>query len=682
MTDRVLSRSVAVVPEAAAGATGASPIPDPRRPTAQRPPAVVFPGFDGLRAIAALMVVVVHSSFPAGFTMENRSLGPYVARAEAGVAVFFLISGFLLYRPFVAARLAGTDSTPAAGYLVRRFMRIVPLYWLALVVSLNVVDDGRAGVHGVTGALQTALFLQGYQDRWALQGLTQAWTLDIEVAFYLAVPIWAWLLGRRRRGPDAQVRVELAALAVTFLASKALHFLVIPHRQGWTSGWNVWLPVWWDLFAMGMALAVLSARYAQLDRQPRWSRLPGSATACWVVAAVFYWVATKQANLPLVPIFTPGRAQDMSRHLFYGLFAFFLLLPAVFGPQDRGGVRRLLASRPLAFLGAISYGIYLWHTAAIDLVLEHGGWQMFKAPYPPFLAIVLALTITVATATHFLVEKPCIGISRGWARRADALVARLRGQTRPAGRAVDGAVASGPVASGPVASGAVVGPGVVPFGAAPGGGHVTVLADTTAPLSRRGQPTPRGALSSQRPRSSPRPLPFPGPLPSIRSLPAQQAGMAADTPTMPLSTGSAMPAGPVAPMAAPAPTDAAGRTEPAAPSGPAWPAAGSGGRATPDGYPGRGGWVPSWPDAEGQGGRAPRAAGTAPFTPGPEDTTRVTRPRAAGATPASRADSVRREQAARPEQVAGRGEAGGRGEAAGWEEAAGQGEADGRGGSD
>ncbi|EIV93571.1 acyltransferase [Frankia sp. QA3] len=487
MTGPVHSRSAAAVPDAPAGSAGTAPIPDPRRPPATRPPKVVFPGFDGLRAIAALLVVVVHTSFPAGFTTSS-GLGPYTARGEAGVAVFFLISGFLLYRPFVAARLAGVAAAAAPGYLVRRFMRIVPLYWVALAVTLNVVSDERVGVHGLAGVFQTAFFLQGYQDLWAIQGLTQAWTLDIEVAFYLAVPVYAWLLGRRRRSPEAQVRVELAALAVTFLAAKLVHFLVIPSKQSWMSGWNVWLPVWWDLFAMGMALAVISARYAQLGRQPRWAGLRGSGTACWAVAALFYWVASRHAGLPLVPIFDPDRAQDMNRHLLYGLFGFFLLLPAVFGRQDRGAVRPLLASRPLAFLGAISYGIYLWHSTVIDLVLEHSGWRLWKIPYPPFLLVVLGLTVAVATATHHLIERPCIRLAHGWARRADAWVARRRGR-------------------------AVAGAGTAPADGAPS------------------PPTPTGAF----------PAAVTGVMPGVAI-----AGMPGDSPTVPLLTGSAArPGGPV-----------------------------------------------------------------------------------------------------------------------------------------
>jgi hypothetical protein len=128
----------------------------------------------------------------------RTSLGPYTARGEIGVAVFFLISGFLLYRPFVAAHFAGTGAPDTAGFFIRRFLRIIPLFWVALGVTLLVVSDEVLAVHGFAGLLQCLFFVQGYREAWAFQGLTQAWTLDVEVAFYLSLPVYAWLLSRRR----------------------------------------------------------------------------------------------------------------------------------------------------------------------------------------------------------------------------------------------------------------------------------------------------------------------------------------------------------------------------------------------------------------------------------------------------------------------------------------------------
>jgi peptidoglycan/LPS O-acetylase OafA/YrhL len=427
----------------------------------------VFPCFDGLRAIAAFLVIVVHAAFQAGIT-TGTSWGPYTARGEIGVAVFFLISGFLLYRPFAAAHLSGRDGPDAGGFLIRRFLRIVPLYWVALWAALAVVSDERLDVHGFGGLLQCMFFLQGYRADWVIQGLTQAWTLDVEVAFYIFLPVYAWLLGRgrraaatgasrrsgpprplRRRSPDEQLRAELVGVAVLFLAGKLVHRVVIPFDSGVLDGWSSWLPVWWDLFSIGMALAAASAWYARLGRSPRWARLPGSGTACWLLAAACYWVASTRIDLPLTPIFDASITQDMARHLFYSLFGLFLILPAVFGRADRGWVRPLLASRPMAFLGLISYGLYLWHGTVIDLVMHYSGWQVWRAPHVPFLLLVFGITVAVSSVTYALIERPCIALGRSWATR-------LRGRRPPRAGGVPAQPAAHAAAAAPASAQASV----------------------------------------------------------------------------------------------------------------------------------------------------------------------------------------------------------------------------------
>ncbi|MEX5633975.1 acyltransferase family protein [Parafrankia sp. FMc2] len=408
---------------------------------------VVLPGFDGLRAIAALLVLVVHVAFYSGLTFTSP-VGVYTARGEVGVEVFFLISGFLLYRPFAAAHLRGHAAPDAPGFFVRRLLRIIPLYWLALVVALNVLPADRLGVQGLPGLLQTAFLLQGYRRETAIQGLTQGWTLNIEFAFYLSIPVYAWLLVRRRRAPRDQLRVELVALGVIFVVSRVLHYRLIGSDVWWADGWTVWLPVWWDLFAMGMLLAVLSCWYAQNGRTPAWARWRWFGGACWLVAVFFFWVASTRIDLPRDPMFVPDRSQDMGRHLFYGLFGFFLILPAVFGPPRQGLVRRFLSWRPMAYLGLISYGIYLWHTTVIELVMEHAGRQGGALDFVPFLLVVIAITCAVSTLTYFLVERPCTVLAREWARALRA---------RRAGRGGRGGPPGAGGASGPGGAGAGVG---------------------------------------------------------------------------------------------------------------------------------------------------------------------------------------------------------------------------------
>ncbi|OAA23284.1 putative acyltransferase [Frankia sp. EI5c] len=474
--------------EAPEGAVAA----EPGRPAAESSQPVVFPAFDGLRAIAAMLVLFVHVAFYSGLTTGSAG-GDYVARGEIGVEVFFLISGFLLYRPFAAAHLGGRTAPVASGFYIRRLLRIFPLYWLALAVALNVIPDERMGVHGLTGLLQTGFLMQGYRQETAIQGLTQAWTLNIEFAFYIWLPMYAWLLVRRRqrRSARAQLRIELAALFVIFAASRVLHYALIGSDIWWADGWTVWLPVWWDLFAMGMLLAVLSAWYVQNGRTPVWARWRWFGGACWLVAAFFYWVASTQLDLPRSPLFVPDRSQDMGRHLVYGLFAFFLILPAVFGRPRQGLVRRFLACRPMAYLGLISYGIYLWHTTVIDVVVEHSGSEPGTFDFLPFFLTVAAVTCAVSTVTYFLVERPCTALGRRWARWVR--VHTRRGAGAGAGRG-EGAPQLG-------GAGGVGGGGGVPAAAGgargrelSGGGHVTVL----------------GGAADDSPGDSPRTVPLRG----------------------------------------------------------------------------------------------------------------------------------------------------------------------------
>ncbi|ONH31994.1 acyltransferase family protein [Pseudofrankia asymbiotica] len=418
-----------IVSEAPQAPADAGPATTPAGP---RRDATIFPGFDGLRAIAALLVIVVHVGFVTNLTLRT-SLGPYAARAEIGVAVFFLISGFLLYRPFVARHLAladhggGRDVPDAGGFLLRRFMRIVPLYWLVFVVSLVVVTD-RMLVANIPSLIECLLFVQGYRKSWALQGLTQAWSLDVEVAFYLFVPLYAWLLGRRVRTPRTQLWLELTGVAGLYLVGTLVHWRMIGTTFGPADNWSVWLPVWWDLFSSGMFLAVVSAWYGRQGRHPRWSTLPFSGTVCWLLAAVCYWVASRRIGLPLWPIYDVTVRTDMGKHLFYGLFGFFLLLPAVFGPQRRGLVRRFLASRVMTFLGSVSYGIYLWHQTVIDVVMARGGWKIWQVSFLPFFAVVVVITVALSTLTYYLVERPCQNLARDWARRWKNRPRRDRGR--------------------------------------------------------------------------------------------------------------------------------------------------------------------------------------------------------------------------------------------------------------
>jgi peptidoglycan/LPS O-acetylase OafA/YrhL len=370
-----------------------------------------LPAFDGLRAIAALLVVCVHVSFVTGLT--NSRIGDFTARAEIGVSVFFLISGFLLYRPFTVAHFADRPQPSTWRFYLRRLLRIVPLYWVALTV---VVLASSPRPHGIRELTALYFFGQIYSRFYALDGISQAWSLCIEMVFYLVLPGYAVLLARRGRTASRQLTVEVAGLVVLYVGAVAFRAAMLTSAAP-PATWHAWLPNWLDLFALGMLLAVLHSWYAQRGRSPRWADLPGFAAVCWIGAAVVYTLLATAIGLGRDPLFVGSPRTEMLRQALSGVFALLLMLPAVFGPARTGVVRRLLSSRELTLVGLVSYGIYLWHQFVISRIVDWFGLREGAIPFLPFTLGLLAIVIALAALSYFAVERPFVARGREWTRR-------------------------------------------------------------------------------------------------------------------------------------------------------------------------------------------------------------------------------------------------------------------------
>ena len=167
---------------------------------------------EGLRAVAAVTVVATHIALISGFTSANR-LGPLTARLNVGVALFFVLSAYLLYRPWVEARLNGSRDPDVRRYAVRRFLRIFPAYLVALVVLGLLLPDEAPGVFGGDWWAYFGL-LQVYFERTDVGGLGVTWSLATELAFYITLPLLAWAAARMLAGRPraAQIRLELILL--------------------------------------------------------------------------------------------------------------------------------------------------------------------------------------------------------------------------------------------------------------------------------------------------------------------------------------------------------------------------------------------------------------------------------------------------------------------------------------
>jgi peptidoglycan/LPS O-acetylase OafA/YrhL len=372
-----------------------------------------FPMLDGVRAIAALSVVVLHVSDRSGFS-QHEIVGALTARLNVGVALFFVLSGFLLYRPFVAARVDGRPASTVAHYLRRRALRILPGYWVALAVTAGVGWVGFA-----LGWWRYAFFLQPYDVYSLFSGINPAWTLSIEVLFYISLPLWVVIARRRLAGRPraAQLRAELwavGALAVFGIAFRTAAVLIEN-----TSLWVISYPAHLAWFAGGMGLALLSLWLA--DRPaPRLLRpLVASPAACWGAALVAYLLAAYASGLPRGLGSSPTPLENVVGHVLYLVVAVLVTLPAITGPAARAersaGVAgtvspaiRGLLSHPLAlWLGAISYGIFLYHDPFLDWLIARGFLDSAPGlPYLGLLVVVVGATILMGAASYYLVERP------------------------------------------------------------------------------------------------------------------------------------------------------------------------------------------------------------------------------------------------------------------------------------
>ena len=244
-----------------------------------------FPCFDGLRAIAALSVIIVHTSFPSAFSTRQHFWGAYTSRLEIGVSVFFLISGFLLYRPFVAAHLEGRPGPAVRPYLKRRILRIVPAYWVALFFAAYVLHTVRPPIDTLKSVVIYFGFLQIYFSNYVLHGISAAWTLCVEMSFYLFLPLYAALQAAWGRRSRDRLRNELIGLAALVVISEVWKIAVFAHKSGQQTGAGTWLPAQLDLFAAGMSFAVASVWWSSGDRhEPAVLCRPWVPPVSWLVA--------------------------------------------------------------------------------------------------------------------------------------------------------------------------------------------------------------------------------------------------------------------------------------------------------------------------------------------------------------------------------------------------------------
>ncbi|HET7666803.1 MAG TPA: acyltransferase [Mycobacterium sp.] len=338
----------------------------------------------GIRAVAALLVMATHAAYTTG-KYTHGYVGLVYSRMEIGVPIFFVLSGFLLFGPWVKA--AASDGAPPSvrRYARHRVRRIMPAYIVTVLVAFAIYHFRTAGPnpgHTWMGLFRNLTLSQIYTDDYLYsylhQGLTQMWSLAVEVAFYVALPVLAYLLlvvlCRRRWRP----RLLLAGLAALALITPA--WLILVHTTDFLpDGARLWLPTYLAWFIAGMVLAVLQL-----------TGVRAYALVCVPLAVICYFiVSTPIAGAPTT---SPAELREaLFKAAFYAVIAALAVAPLALG--DRGVYPKFLASRPMVFLGEISYEIFLIHLVTMELVMVE------VVRYPIYTGNVLVLFVATFVVT-------------------------------------------------------------------------------------------------------------------------------------------------------------------------------------------------------------------------------------------------------------------------------------------
>jgi peptidoglycan/LPS O-acetylase OafA/YrhL len=363
-------------------------------------PSLRFPELQGQRGLAALTIVVFHayqydrSGSPARFPYEASWVHPYLFGLDGMVDWFFVLSAFLLTLPYATSLRDGRPVQPAGAFLFRRAVRIVPLYLVAVLVVWASRNSSLPGEW--RDLVEHLTFTQVYDAKRIFYTIGPAWSLAVEVQFYIVVAAHGVLLGRLARGrptPAARLRPLVVSIAVLVLLSAAwsAYFHLVADKPHDDYPYWFGLPAKLVVFGIGMAAAVLVAvRPRELSRNATWL-LRGAGIAGFLLACRLRG--------------SSGGA-DAVFHVACALSFAAVVYAGAVGPA-RGAWHRASAVGALPWLGMVSYSLYLWHE---PLLLELAGHGLIPDPsagaFVPTVLVLGVLSVLAAWASYWVIEYP------------------------------------------------------------------------------------------------------------------------------------------------------------------------------------------------------------------------------------------------------------------------------------
>jgi peptidoglycan/LPS O-acetylase OafA/YrhL len=357
----------------------------------------------GLRGMAALFVFLYHyAALHPGIRMDL--LIPFfgvvlqfpLGLGFVGVDLFFVLSGFLLTLPFAGAALGMNQKPAVAGYLKRRFLRVIPAYYTQLFIILLVGSwfvTWRAQTPISMVAQLTMFFNIGWAPVTPIVGVW--WTLPVEMGFYLLLPLLAPFMR-----PSRWLWALLAGLTITvvYRAWAAAHFGPISTTASFLAASQLPGNLAEFMFGSTAAVIIQSVSFKNISKPPAWM-LDLMVVIGLVLPAIWLW----QVVLAAGAVYWLGHWSMLISPLVIGLCLAVAVLGVYWG--SRIG-KALFANRLMYFLGLISYSLYLWHFVVMQQIQVLVGEPYATLTHWVQFPLSVVSVVLTATISYFAIERP------------------------------------------------------------------------------------------------------------------------------------------------------------------------------------------------------------------------------------------------------------------------------------
>lgn len=407
------------------------------------------PTIDGVRGLCALALLITHVAMVSGLigTRETGGdVGPsnyiggfFASGLQIAAGVFFVLSGLYVYRPFAKSIITGGPAPDGTRNFVRRALRLLPAYYLMYVVVLLAMNWNA--IDSAWYVIRPLLLLHIYDMEW-MNGMEVTWTVPAMAQFYLLLPVLAWATRRyASRGATPRERAYRLMIPVPFLVAIGFAWLFIVKAMDLGTRALFWWPMGLlPEIGIGMALGILLALTQVSPKDnPSLFRAAAARPNLFLLGAVITLLvncARPFSEIGMDDIYTVSGLVFF--YVILAVFCVLVVVPLVAPGSHSRVIDATMGNRPIAYLGRISYGVYLWHFAVMHFYLQGGtlfggDTQMILGIYGDagfweLQLVTLFGSVLLASISYYVLERPAMAWGerylqrRAAAKRVDAQV--------------------------------------------------------------------------------------------------------------------------------------------------------------------------------------------------------------------------------------------------------------------